>query len=362
MDETEEKKATLPDFSKPEYAKKPRTMVGASRINTSKHYSTSETSRNPIKRKIRESYNQEQAPKIGVPYGTYSSTVPDGKKDGHNVLLEVSTRVPLQYNQSTDKILDYALIKLTSRLEENDPIVIELTRSKYMDLVGIKDKKQATKDLRNATILGSSVWSRVYEDEQSTKFQTVVPFKQANYGLPKDPNERTQYTKKGTLVMVVSQDFINELRNPNNKDIVGQYFIRKMFQVKGDAYYIGKMLINHLTINRGQKQENRLRLGTIWEHIPNKPTWEQMIESKRSYNRISDFFDKQLKILKEAGIITAYHFEDKVKERNTEDITSLDPANNFFDNMLVIDGWGFNIDLIAKRKPKGKNKNIETKS
>lgn len=257
-----------------------------------------------------------------------------------DLLIEVNGA--LQFDEITDKVHNYALIQLVQT--HKNKIVINL--HEYMALTGLKDRKNAQQQLSRSihNLVGIKI-SRNNLNELSVKQKKYEPF----------THDTVIYTDgaytRGRGWIEFNPNFANTLTNTTSTMI----YPKKLFQLKGTAYYLLNALLYNKQVNyhNSESKQNRMKFGTILKRCPNLPTWDAVRKGNKRFGfRIVKPLKKAIEELKDEISCSFIDTQGKIQPS----IDNL-PIEDFLQCYLVVNEWtGLNIRQLNQMKRKGKKK------
>lgn len=200
----------------------------------------------------------------------------------HNeVMIRLENSDELNLNVQTHKVLDALILKLTSNFSTRESATeskinkyrtVKLSLDEYMNLCGLKDRKEARKQLKAAiqSIYNISMkWSEIsYEEKKKVErtWQVRVADLMGEEWF-EDPVRKSNVTFKFTfdIAEYLSKAYI--MPYPEN-----------LFQINSrynpHAYYLGRKLIDHYNQNLGKRNRNRILVSTLLKCLPELPNYE----------------------------------------------------------------------------------------
>lgn len=235
----------------------------------------------------------------------------------HNdVMIKLENSEELNLNVQTHKVLDALILKLTSNFSIKEGATadrinkyrtVSLTLSEYMDLCGLKDRKEAKKQLKAAiqSIYNLSMkWSETaYEGKKKVErnWQVRVADLMGEEWF-EDPVKNSKVVFKFTFDMAeyLSQAYI--MPYPENLFKINSKY-------NPHSYYFGRKLTDHYNQNAGKKNRDRILVSTLLKGLPDLPYYEN---TRRVSELIISPFDRDLDALvDDYGVLRFWEYCDK---------------------------------------------------
>lgn len=253
--------------------------------------------------------------------------------EGVQVFLENFNNVSL--NVQTHKVLDALTLELTSNFPHgaeatadqiNKHRAVILSVNDYAELCGIKDKKEARKQLKEAI---------------TTLFNVVLEWDEIGYIVPDGKKRRTKQVLHHKL-RVSDHIITDESENPIKGGKVAFKFSFEIAEYLSHAYimpypgklltvnskrnphsyYIGRKLAEHHNMNIGKPNTNRISVKAILEALPDLPSYNEVINTagKNVTQQIIQPFERDLIALKNTyGILASWKYCNSKGEPLTEE-------------------------------------------
>ena len=251
--------------------------------------------------------------------------------------LTIRVNEVLQFDENADKIHNYALIQ--HALTHKDKIAITL--AEYMKLTGIKDRKTAREKLANAIhhVVGITI-SRNNLDKLSKQQKKYEPFTHDTVIYI----DGSYSYGKGWL------EFNPNLTKIMDKTTRPMIYPKKLFQLKGTAYYVLNALFYNKQVNyhNSLARQNRMKLGSILEKCPNLPTWDKVKNGNRNFgSRIIKPLKKAIEEDLTDEIECCFLDQDGKTQLHIDNL----PLDNFLQCFLVVTKWkDLNTDQLDRLK------------
>lgn len=234
----------------------------------------------------------------------------------NEVMIRLENSEELNINVQTHKVLDALILKLTKNFSVGEAATadrinkcraVKFTLSEYMDLCGLRDRKEARKQLKSAiqAIYNISMkWSETrYEGKKKVEkiWQVRVADLMAEEWFA-DPIKNSSVTFKFTFDMAdyLSRAYI--MPYPENLFLINSRY-------NPHAYYLGRKLIDHYNQNAGKKNRDRILVGTLLKGLPDLPDYEN---TRRVSELIIAPFERDLDALvDEYEILRSWEYCDK---------------------------------------------------
>lgn len=231
-------------------------------------------------------------------------------EDGMKIQLENFSSLKL--NVQTQKVFAMLRIKLTQNLPygENTPPeqilknrAVKISVSEYMDLCGLKDRKEARKQLTEAL---------------QTLYKISLEFDEVRYYTPAGKTKKVM-EKTHHYIRIADHVSEEESRNPiknGNASFSFTYDIAEhlsrsyimpfpdaLFTINSNdnpySYIIALKLAEHHNMNYGKENENRISVRALLNVLSDIPTYEKVMRTDQHLTRrIRDPFERDLTALK----------------------------------------------------------------
>lgn len=233
-----------------------------------------------------------------------------------NVLIRLSDSSNLNLNVQTHKVLDALILKLTSNFSVGKSVSAEtidkrrtvtLSLDEYMEICGLKDRKKARKQLKEAvqTIYNISMEWREVVYEKNKKVERNWQIRVSDLMGEEwcdDPIRNSKVIFKFTfdIAKYLSQAYI--MPYPQN-----------LFQINSKynphAYYLGRKLVDHYNQNFEKDNRNRIQVSTLLKGLPDIPTYGS---TRRISESIIIPFERDLDALVDVyGVLNSWEYCSK---------------------------------------------------
>jgi len=243
---------------------------------------------------------------------------------------------------STKKLLDELMIKFTEGSGKS--LVVNLSLDEHMDIRGLKDAKEARKQVR--------------EDLETLSNMTLT-FNQKIDGKPKDFLNLKIIGTHGIKNGIISAAFdigFHELILKYQPMPIPQVFLALNDNRNPNAYLLGRRISLHKNMNYGSKNEDIISVRTLLETCPNIPTKEEVAQKDRDYKRkIIEPFETGMNALEETEVLTWEYCHSKGEPLSDIELKTID--YEIFINLLIKITWtDYPIREIKKREVKTKKR------
>jgi len=243
---------------------------------------------------------------------------------------------------STKKLLDELMIKFTEGNGKN--LIVNLSLDEHMDMRGLKDEKEARKQVR--------------EDLETLSNMTLT-FNQKIDGKPKDFLNLKIIGTHGIKNGIISAAFdigFHELILKYQPMPIPQAFLALNDKHNPNAYLLGRRISLHKNMNYGTQNEDIISVRTLLETCPDIPTKEEVAQKDRMYKqKIIEPFEIGMNALEETKIFTWEYCHSKGEPLTDEELKTMD--YEVFINLLIKITWtDYPVREIKKREIKRKKK------
>lgn len=217
---------------------------------------------------------------------------------GQTQLLFDIPKSEVKMAATTDMVLTYLLgrIRPEDLFDRSDKTVAraECTLSEYMDLRGLKDRKEARKQVKEEikTLFATSITS---EDDETF---IGVPLAAGVCGIDKKGNITFVFSPLFKKSYLLSEKSFTLLLDP------------RAFQVNTKrnphAWHIHKKLVNHYSANMGKPNEYRLSVASMLEYVSSIPRPEDV--PRKETERIVAPLERDLNILVNLGVLDYWDY------------------------------------------------------
>lgn len=233
------------------------------------------------------------------------------RKDG--VLITIENYQDSKLNVLTSRVLDILIMKLTSQIPYGKCISVEkllhcrnveLSVREFMEVSGLKDRKEATKQLNEAV---SSIFNIALEYEDDRNYVPVGKIKPVREKfLWKTRILESIGTKTGKLPVKngrVIVEFTLKLAEYLSQKYIMPYpqnLLTINTRKNPHSYYLGRMIAEHYNMNKRKSNSNRVSVKTLMKACPDLPTYEEiMSEARQVSKRIVEPFERDLNALRD---------------------------------------------------------------
>lgn len=193
-------------------------------------------------------------------------------------------------NQSAGKLLDSFLIKMTEN-GFSSPIA-SIPLKEYAEMTGKKDLKE----LRNKTKSDLQVLKRVkfsYTPKKKTKGNNQDYMNIYLFG-------GTEGIKNGNIMFKFNDDFFKIFAEQKNFLYILTEVLQSNEKRNPNTYLLYKKIISHKRMNLGKKNENIIKVKTLYEYCVTLPRYEEVMQAdKHISQRIIEPFERDLDIIQE---------------------------------------------------------------
>ncbi len=227
----------------------------------------------------------------------------------------------------THKLLDMCVLAITpgitpptspQELLPEEARTVKITAKQYMDLTGLKDRKEAAKQLKEAA-------ARLYN--VSLKFDMEVSYPGKRKKEIEHWERRILEAKatwnRGEVALIFTQPLWHYFQSaalmPINKNIF------KIKQYNPNSYFFANKLLSHHNMNITKPNANRISVSTLL-NAPSIPSYEEVAKSDRHFDkRIISPFERDLDALTlpEYGILESWEYCNAKGEPLTDEQVDL---------------------------------------
>lgn len=247
------------------------------------------------------------------------------------------------FRTTTSQLLDILIIKFTETGSKDK--IIKLPLKEYMEIRGLKDAKQARKQINaDLEVLYRSSISFT-EKRRNKDFQPYydVRILQAKGEI-----------KRGTVEAHLSDVFFNIIAEYPFMSIP-EFLFKIDLRYNPNSYNLGRKIFEHKRMNINKPNENIISVKTLLNSCPLLPTREEVAKKGRQIDqRIIAPFDRDLSVLNE---YFTWHFCNEKKVRLTdEQLAAVDYET--FESLYVQITWKKypNLNKLIELKEKYKSK------
>lgn len=228
----------------------------------------------------------------------------------------------------THKLLDMCVLAITpgitpptspQELLPEEARTVKITAKQYMDLTGLKDRKEAAKQLKEAA-------ARLYN--VSLKFDMEVSYPGKRKKEIEHWERRILEAKatwnRGEVALIFTQPLWHYFQSaalmPINKNI-----FRINGQYNPNSYFFANKLLSHHNMNITKPNANRISVSTLL-NAPSIPSYEEVAKSDRHFDkRIISPFERDLDALTlpEYGILESWEYCNAKGEPLTDEQVDL---------------------------------------
>lgn len=237
----------------------------------------------------------------------------------------------------THKLLDMCVLAITpgitpptspQELLPEEARTVKITAKQYMDLTGLKDRKEAAKQLKEAA-------ARLYN--VSLKFDMEVSYPGKRKKEIEHWERRILEAKatwnRGEVALIFTQPLWHYFQSaalmPINKNIFkinGQY--------NPNAYFFASKILAHHNMNLTKPNANRISVSTLL-NAPSIPSYEEVMAGNRNITaRIITPFERDLDALVDLGILKSWEYCNAKGELLTDEQLDLE-SYNVFSQLLI---------------------------
>lgn len=217
---------------------------------------------------------------------------------GQTQLLFDIPKSEVKMAANTDIVLTYLLGNIRQEdlfdRSENTVARAECTLTDYMQLRGLKDRKEARKQVKEEikTLFSTSITS---EDDETF---IGVPLAAGTCGIDKRGNISFVFSPLFKLSYLLSEKSYTLLLDP------------RAFQVNTKrnphAWHIHKKLVNHYSANMGKPNEYRLSVSSLLDYVSSIPKPEDV--PRKETERIITPMERDLNMLVELGVLDYWDY------------------------------------------------------
>lgn len=256
-----------------------------------------------------------------------------GRANREGVQVFLKNYNALSLNVQTHKVLDALTIKLTNNFPFGETAtaeqiaerrIVEITVDEYMQLCGLKDRKEARKQLKEAiqTLYNISLeWDEVSyivpEGKKKRVKQSVhynIRLTDAIIELEENPLKRGKvvFAFSFTLAQYLSKAYI--MPYPNK-------LLALNAKYNPHSYYMGRKLAEHHNMNIGKENANRIAVSTLLKALPDMPTYAEVMQNMNGSltQKIIQPFERDLIALVNNGILASWKYCNSKGEPLTEE-------------------------------------------
>lgn len=239
----------------------------------------------------------------------------------------------------THKLFDMCARFITPKISKDDiykkfdPIkeqrTVQITVKKYMELTGLKDRKEAARQLKEAA-------DRLYN--MSIEFDMEVSYpgkrkKESEHWKTRILDSQAE-RKRGTFLLVLTSDMWRYFQR-----VPPMPFNQKLWEVSGkvnpNAYAFGFKLFAHHNMNLTKPNANRISVLTLLDAGPSIPRYEEVMAGNRNItDRIVTPFERDLDALVDLGILKSWEYCNAKGEPLTDEQLDLE-SYNVFSQLLI---------------------------
>lgn len=238
----------------------------------------------------------------------------------------------------THKLLDMCVLTITPQISPattNDQKLlperertVKITAKKYMELTGLKDRKEAAKQLKEAA-------ERLYN--VSLKFDMEVSYPGKRKKEIEHWERRILEAKatwnRGEVALIFTQPLWHYFQcvapMPINKNIFkinGQY--------NPNSYFFASKILAHHNMNLTKQNANRISVSTLL-NAPSIPSHEEVMAGNRNItDRIITPFERDLDALVDLGILKSWEYCNAKGEPLTDEQLDLE-SYDVFSQLLI---------------------------
>ena len=240
------------------------------------------------------------------------SQIASVQHEGVEIFLKNYNNIVL--NVPTHKVLDILTIKLTKKLPHGKEITaekllnhrnLEITVKEYMDICGLKDRKEATKQVNEAI---------------KTLFDVALKWVEVRYYIPEGKKRRVKETFTWNTRILESTGTNADFAPVKHGKAIVEFTVRiaeylsqayimplpiGLLKINGKlnphSYFIGRKQAEHHNMNIGKENSNRISVLALIQACPDLPSYEEVMEdaSGSVTQKIIQPFERDLIALKE---------------------------------------------------------------
>lgn len=196
----------------------------------------------------------------------------------------------LKANQSAGKLLDGFLIKMSENGFSTSTATLNL--KEYAEMV----KKKDLKELRKKTKADLQILKRVkfsYTPKKKTRGNNQDYMDVYLFG-------GTEGIENGNIIFKFNEDFFNIFAEQKNFLYIPIEVLQSNEKTNPNTYLLYKRIISHKRMNLGKKNENVIKVKTLYDYCVTLPRYEDVMENGRQIDqRIIKPFERDLDIIQE---------------------------------------------------------------
>lgn len=236
----------------------------------------------------------------------------------------------LKLDTPTHKLLDALTIVFTQNVTDKKHLnesdldqqrTITLSIDDYMSLCGLKDKKEAKKQLKKAT---DTLFNIALEWEETIKYvlegKRRAKTEQVHIRL-RVCDKLAEFKRGGNLVFSFSYDLAKYLAKTTGYIMP---YPNKLFTLSAkynpNSYYMGRRIVEHHNMNIAKNNATTIAVKTLLDATPELPSYEDVMSgNKNIYDRIIAPFERDLTALVDAGVLESWEYCNSKKAPLTQD-------------------------------------------
>lgn len=236
----------------------------------------------------------------------------------------------LKLDTPTHKLLDALTIVFTQNITDKKHLdetsldqhrTITLSIDDYMSLCGLKDKKEAKKQLKKAT---DTLFNIALEWDETIKYVPAgkkrAKTEQVHMKL-RLCDKVAEFKRGGNLIFSFSYDLAKYLAKTTGYIMP---YPNKLFTLSAkynpNSYYMGRRIAEHYNMNIAKNNATTIAVKTLLDATPELPSYEEVAKGKgQIYQRIIEPFERDLKALVDAGVLESWEYCNSKKAPLTQD-------------------------------------------
>lgn len=245
------------------------------------------------------------------------------------VLITMENYQNSKLNILTLRVLDILIMKLTKEIPykciSEEKFLhcrnVELSVKEFMDISGLKDRKEATKQLNEAV---NSIFNIYLECEDGKidvpngkpkRFKWQIRILESictEIGHLPVKNGKVSVIFTMTIAQYLSQKYI--MPYPN-----------KLLTINARqnplSYYLGRVLAEHHNMNRSKENSNRISVRTLMKACPDLPTYEEIFSDSRQVSkRIIKPLERDLNALRDKyAVLSDWRYCNSIDDQKEND-------------------------------------------
>ena len=248
------------------------------------------------------------------------------KKDG--VLITLKNYQDNKFNVLTSRVLDILIMKLTKQIPYDKCIpieklfncrTVELSVKEFMEASGLKDRKEATKQLNEAVNSIFNIYLE-YEDDRNKSKRVRERILWKTHILESIGTESGHLPVENGRVIV---KFTLPLAEYLSQKYIMPYPEKLLtINVRQNplSYYLGRVLAEHRNMNRTKRNRNKISVRTLIKACPDLPTYEEIKSVSRQVSkRIIKPFERDLNALRDKyDVLSDWRYCNSIDEQKSD--------------------------------------------